>query len=160
MEHGPKTSVGEFATGPFRPHGRIEIWAEGNVVRLDAAGPFNREVILAMGTTWRALYSGMSEDEPFAGIVSIHHSLMASQEVLDALRDFLVANTAEHHASRVVAWVVPADVEGASLMMPRLARVLTEAGRNFRTFDNEAAAEAWVREQLRENSTRSRETGG
>ncbi|MBL8488952.1 MAG: hypothetical protein JNK22_17950 [Rhodocyclaceae bacterium] len=149
MEHGPKKSVDEFATGPFRPHGRIEIWAEGNVVRLDAAGPFNKEAIVAMGATWRALFDGMPADGPFADLVTVHRSVMASQEVVDAFGGFLAANTAARQAPSAVAWVVDPEVEGASLMLPKFAAVYVAAGRNFRFFDNEPEAEAWVREQLR-----------
>ena len=150
MEHGPRKSVDEFATGPFRPHGRIEIWAEGNVVRLEAAGPFNKEAVVAMGATWRALFAGMPADGPFADIVTIHRSVMTSQEVVDAFGAFLAANTAARQAPSAVAWIVDKDVEGASLILPKFAQVYAAAGRNFRFFDNEPEAVAWVRAQLRD----------
>ena len=118
MEHGPRKSVDEFATGPFRPHGRIEIWAEGNVVRLEAAGPFNKEAVVAMGATWRALFAGMPADGPFADIVTIHRSVMTSQEVVDAFGAFLAANTAARQAPSAVAWNIRRSTIRSSSPIP------------------------------------------
>jgi hypothetical protein len=137
-----------FATGPFPPHGRIELWAEGNVVRLTATGPFNVEAIQAMAAAWRALCADLPEAEPFADVVTVKDSIMASPEVLDAIGRFLNHNSEQHIAPRAVAWIVPPDVEGASLMIPQFEHVFTEAGRRIAFFEDEASALAWVKTAL------------
>lgn len=147
----PKHLVSDhFATGRFPPHGRIELWAEGNVVRLTGTGPFNVEAIQAMGAAWRALCTELPEGQPFADIVTVRESMMASPNVLEAVGRFLQNNSANHIAPRAVAWIVPPDVEGASLMIPQFERVFREAGRHIAFFDDEPTALSWVKAALNE----------
>lgn len=160
MRQESKKSTDEFAVGPFRPHGRVEIWAEGNVVRLDAAGPFNKEVIIALGATWRSLFAELPRHGEFASITVVRHSVLISQEVLDALGEFLRANTKAGQGAEAVAFVVAHDVEGRSLMLPMFAETYAAAGRNFAVFATEAEAEAWVRTKLQESLAPQLEASG
>lgn len=145
---GTKLSIDQFASGPFRPHGRIELWTEGNVVRLNAMGPFNKEAVVAMGTTWRRLFAELPVHGAFADIVTITGSLMAGPDVLQAFASFLQANTSARIAPCAVAWVVPPEVEGAELMTPQFEHVYALAGRNIQFFDSDPIAVQWVRQQL------------
>lgn len=145
---GTKLSIDRFASGPFRPHGRIELWTEGNVVRLNAMGPFNKEAVVAMGATWRQLFAELPVRDPFADIVTITGSMMAGPDVLQAFASFLQANTSAHIAPCAVAWVVSPEVEGVELMTPQFEHVYELAGRNIRFFDSDEIAVQWVRQQL------------
>lgn len=155
-----KKSTDEFAAGPFRPHGRVEIWAEGNVVRLDAAGPFNKEAVIALGATWRSLFAELPRQGAFASITVVRNSVLISQEVLDALGAFLRSNTAAGQGAEAVAFVVAPDVEGRSMMLPMFAETYAAAGRNFAAFATEAEAEVWVRARLQESPAPQLEATG
>ena len=157
MDPGSKRNTDQFASGPFRPHGRVEIWAEGNVVRLDAAGPFNEEAIIALGAAWRSLFAELPLCGPFADVVLLRRSILASQKVVDAFGLFLAANTQAGHAPSVVAWIVPPEIEGRSFMLPKFAEIYAAAGRPFAAFETEAEAEAWVRAKLQEAVASPRE---
>lgn len=150
MNLGAKRNTDEFAVGPFRPHGSVEVWAEGNVVRLDAVGPFNKELVVALGATWTSLLTELPLHGPFASITVVHHSVIISQEVLDAISQFLRANTKAGQGAGAVAFVVAPDVEGRSLMLPMFAETYAAAGRQFAAFETEAEADAWVRARLKE----------
>lgn len=121
------------------------------MVRLDADGPFNKEVVIALGTTWRSLFAELPRRGAFASITVVRHSVLISQEVLDALGDFLRANTEAGQDAGAVAFVVAPDVEGRSLMLPMFAETYAAAGRRFAAFATEAEAEAWVRDRLQES---------
>jgi hypothetical protein len=151
MNPGTKRSTNEFAAGPFRPHGSVEVWTEGNVVRLDAVGPFNKELVVALGATWTSLLAELPLHGPFASITVVRQSVVISQEVLDAISQFLHANAKAGQGAGAVAFVVAPDVEGRSLMLPMFARTYAAAGRQFAAFTTEAEAEAWVRATLQKS---------
>lgn len=61
-----KRNIQDFAAGGFRPHGEVELWAEGPVMRVIAQGPFNREAVLALmtqiGTAQTAIAMVVADD--------------------------------------------------------------------------------------------------
>lgn len=154
MDPSAKRNTDEFAVGPFRPHGRVDVWAEGNVMWLEATGPLNKESVIALGSLWRSLFAEFHQVGPYASITVIHRSLINSQEVLDALEDFLAANTQAGNVASAAAFVVAPDVEGRAFMLPKYAEIYTAAGRPFAAFTTEAEAEAWVRAKLQEHPAR------
>jgi hypothetical protein len=154
MDSGAKRNTDQFAAGQFRPHGRVDIWAEGNVMRLDAIGPFNKEVVIALGATWNSLFDDMPVHGPFANIITLRRSVVVSQEVLDAFGEFLHANNRAGRGASAVAFVVAPDVEGRSLMLPMFAATYAAAGREFAAFATDAEADVWVRAKLKENPAR------
>lgn len=149
MSSDDRLNIQQFASGPFKPHGRVELWTEGNVVYLEASGPFNKEAVLAVGATWRELFARLPHSGPFADVVVVEGSMMAGPEVLEAFGAFLGMNTAANVAPCAVAWVVPPAVEGGVLMIPAFEQIYQAAGRNIRFFDNLPQARDWVRGQLR-----------
>lgn len=150
MPHHPRINSDQFAQGLFRPHGRAELWAEGKVIYLQAVGPFNMEAVAAIGGAWRQLFAEGPAAEAFADIVLVSNSMLAGPEVMAAFGQFLLANSAAGIAPMAVAWVVPPEVEGATIMIPQFRRTYAMAGRNIAFFEREAEAEAWVRQQLQQ----------
>ncbi len=143
-----RTTVSQFADGMFVPHGRVELRRAGHVVYLEASGPFNTEAITALGAAWRGLFVNLPPGAMFADIAIMHHSVMASPDVLAAFHGFLQRNTTDGLAPKAVAWVVGPEVEGAEIMVPRFKKIYTEAGRNFRFFATLPDAEAWIDSEL------------
>lgn len=143
-----KRNSAEFATGVFRPHGQVDIWAEGSIVRLEARGPFNREGVQAMGLAMRDLFASVPVGGRFGDILVMHESLMASPDALATFEDFLQAMSKARTAPVAVAYVAAPGVEGRSLMLPIFAEIYARHGRRFAAFEHLAEAQAWVREQL------------
>ncbi|QPF71917.1 hypothetical protein G8A07_02555 [Roseateles sp. DAIF2] len=143
-----KRSSTAFASGIFRPHGQVDIWTEGTIVRLEACGPFNREGVLAMGLAMRDLFAGAPVGPRFADILEMHQSLLASPDALEAFTGFLKTMSEAKTAPVAVAFVAAPEVEGRSLMLPIFARIYAEHGREFAAFETLAEAEAWVRARL------------
>lgn len=146
-----KRNIAAFAAGPFKPHGRIEMWSEGPVVRIDAQGPFNPEAVQAVGLAMRDLFAEMPPSERFADILTFHDSILTSPDGLQAFEQFLQAMSAAAQAPKAVAYVVGPDVEGRALMLPLFAEIYARHGREFRAFECIEQAEAWARERLAED---------
>ncbi|MDC6167838.1 hypothetical protein PO768_10315 [Paucibacter sp. XJ19-41] len=147
IEQSKRTSAA-FATGIFRPHGQVDIWAEGSIVRLEASGPFNREGVLAMGLAMRDLFASVPIGGRFGDILVMHQSLMASPDALACFEEFLQAMSQAKTAPLAVAYVVAPEVEGRDLMLPIFAKIYARHGRRFAAFERLGDAEAWLREQL------------
>jgi hypothetical protein len=143
-----KRNSAEFATGVFRPHGQVDIWADGSIIRLEARGPFNLEGVQAMGLAMRDLFASVPVDRRFGDIMVMHESLMASPDALAAFEDFLQAMSKAKTAPTAVAYVAAPEVEGRSLMLPIFAEIYARHGRRFAAFEQLEPAEAWIREQL------------
>lgn len=143
-----KRNIEAFAAGSFRPHGQVEIWTEGSVVRIEAQGPFNREAVQAVGRAMRDLFAERPVGRVFADILVMRDSLIASPDALAAFEQFLAAMSAAGFAPEVVAYVVAPEVEGRSLMLPLFTEIYARHGREFAAFECMAEAEAWVRERL------------
>lgn len=143
-----KRNIAAFATRGFRPHGEIEFWAEGSVIRIVAEGPFNREAVQAVGLAMRDLFTAMPAGQRFGDILEFRSSLLASPDALAAFAEFLQAMSASKTAPVAVAYVVSPEVEGRSLMLPIFTKLYAEHGREFSAFESMAEAEVWLRERL------------
>ena len=148
-ERGQGGAAG-FAAGESGSHGRVEMWREGSVIRVEAAGPFNLEAVRALGAAWIRLFSALPLEGGYAEFTTIRGSLIASPDAIAAFRKLLYSNNASGRAPRAVAWVVGAEVEGGRLMLPMFAEIHAEARRVFRAFDAIDEADRWLRERLLE----------
>ncbi|UXH78754.1 hypothetical protein [Roseateles amylovorans] len=147
-----KRDIQAFVDGPFRPHGRIEVWREGAMVRSRAEGPFNREAVLGLG---RAMDDLLTVDPPparFIDLAELSVSMIASPDAMQELDRFL-GEIAQHRAPPVaVAYVVGADVEGRALMLPLYHALYRKHGRRFQVFLNLEDALGWLNAQLNDVS--------
>ena len=148
MSKPKKRSIAAYAGSGFRPHGRIEFWAEGSVIHIQAEGPFNREAVQAVGLAMRDLFKTMPASPRFADMLEFSGSLLATPDALAAFGDFLRAMSAAKTAPIAVAYVVAPEVEGRSVMLPIFTRLYAEHGREFCAFETVAEAEGWLRERL------------
>lgn len=150
MSQPTRRNAAEYAAGPFRPHGRVELWEDGAVIRVDAAGPFNREAAQAMAGALRSAVVARPPHSRFALIVTMRDSVLVSLDTLDSFRRMLASNSADGIAPVAVAWVVGPGVEGADLIMPRVAAAYREAARPYAQFAEPEAAAHWIAERLRQ----------
>ena len=143
-----KRNIQDFAVGGFRPHGEVELWAEGPVMRVIAQGPFNREAVRALGKAVNDLYQALGPDRPICELIEYRHSLLASPETLTTLGDLLALMTRLGIAQKAIAIVVTDDVEARDLMLPIVTKVYTDQGRAVASFSSVAEAQAWLTQQL------------
>lgn len=138
----------ELPGSRFPAHGHSEFRAEGAIVRISGEGPFNVEGIMAFGRRMLALYATLPEGQAIVTLAEIRRSLLAPPEAWDLF---------EAHTSRVqagprrilaTAWIVAEDVEGRSLMLPRVRRMYAAVGRTFEVFTEAEAANRWAQAQL------------
>lgn len=143
-----KRDIHAFVAGPFKAHGQIEMWREGQVVRLRAQGPFNREAVHALG---RAMQDLLAKDPPqgrFCDILELQSSMMTSPEGMRDFEQFLQHMGQQRQPPLAVAWVAQPDVEGRDFMLPLFEALYQKHGRRFRAFETLAQAQDWVATHL------------
>jgi hypothetical protein len=134
----------ERPTAFFRPHGHIECRRAGRVIHTRAHGPFNAESVRGYGQMLAALTGELPVDCPFVVIATISGSILATPEAWDALDMGVQRRQSGTHRQLGSAWVVPGDVEGGSLFVPRARALYEAAGIAFGAFVEAPAAEAWA----------------
>lgn len=145
-EDAPRT--GPLPPSPFAPHGRTHAWADGAVVHVVAAGPFNREGVDAFSQRMIALYRELPPGRRFVNLTEFHGTLMATPDAWERLGQHLQRVNASGVPLVGTAWIAGPDVEGRGLFLPRAESLFRGLGRCFATFDAMPAAEAWAREKL------------
>ena len=135
----------DFARGPFKPHGRVQMWVEGPAVYMLAQGPFNHEFVRALAMAREELFRSSPPPSPHVSLVQIKGSIMASPEMLAVYAE-MVAQLKRLPVA--IGWVVAPEVEGRDFILPMFERIHTRLGRNFKSFESLPEAEAWVRSQL------------
>lgn len=144
----PRLRSDDFASGPFAPHGRVEIWRDGSVVRLLAEGPFNAESVMAIGAAMAKLFADAPPKGRFADILEFRNSILATPEALATFDAFLSRMSEAKTAPLAVAYIVGPEVEGRELMLPVFGRLYQKHQRRFAFFEEASQAETWVRAQL------------
>ncbi len=146
-----------FQAGVFRPHGSMEMWIEsgpgGGTIYSVAQGPFNAEFLSAFLRARNDLMAKAGQQRLRAHILQMQRSMMASPDMLDEYRRLLGGLISGGMVAEITAWVVGPDVEGREFMLPLYTQVYRELNLPFASFESVADAEAWVREQLREEAS-------
>ena len=141
--------IQDYVNGPFAPHGEIELWREGSVIHLEAAGPFNAEAMQAFGLAMTQLLAELPPQGLFIDILELRHSMLASPEAIAVLEGFMQRMSEAGKAPCAVAYVAAPEVEGREFMMPLCATLYERLGRRFASFHTRAEADAWARQTLR-----------
>lgn len=150
MQKPAHLDTDDFATGPFAPHGNLQIAPEGRIIRLASRGPFNMEAMQALGRARAAMLEQRTSTAPYAYLNVFSVSIMMSAECLSTyLQGVRDAYTARFQAPAALAWVVPPGVEGGRIMINYLKPGFEEIGIPFEIFAAEAQALEWVEQALR-----------
>ena len=137
-----------FDPTTFKPHGTIESKIEGNLFIQEATGPFNKEILLAMDAVHTKARQVLVSSGPWGGLFIFKNSALASPEMLDGLKKYLLAQVKRKHASLATGLVLPQSVEGASLMTPHYLRAWRDAGIVCAAFEDVLDAHDWISLQL------------
>lgn len=143
-------STDGYAQSRFPLHGRVVVEAEGSLLINFAEGPFNRELVLALGSLLAARIPEMQAQGPWVLLAIIRHSTLATDEALASFTTLLQQIVANGLAPRAVAHVTTPEVEGVGLMDAPMERCFDTAGIPFGSFREEAPARAWLAQVLRD----------
>jgi hypothetical protein len=109
--------------GPFRAHGDATVSVEGRVMHFAATGPWNLEFIEAL---WRVMVKAASQlpqDGRFVDLVEVRGSAWMTPDALQLLSHCIDTAVAQGFRASATALVIPMEVEGRSLMLPKLVEV-------------------------------------
>lgn len=135
----------------FKPQAKLDVTADGHILRLEAMGPFNRALVIHLFLTGRnLLVDTVAKGIPYAVVIKFHGSLMMSPDSIKQLVELL--DDSERRGGGpplATAYVVQPEIEGLTLMLPILADVYRKT-RAFEAFSSQADADEWVHSILRQ----------
>ena len=144
----PHHCTDQFASGEFKPHGQVEMWLDGNILRYDAVGPFNRELVRAIAQAQHEVMLAAKARGACVEVVTIRESALVTPDGLAELALILQDVNLQGLAPLAVTYVMAPDVEGASIMAPLFRRRYQDQGRTFEIFERMKDALAWAQAQL------------
>ena len=137
-------STDQFSPKVFRPHGRAEYEDRSKLLWAQAFGPFNRELMVAVLEMAKVTFPAMTARGPWAHICTFGESALCSSDVLADLAGALGQMVEAGAAPEVMAFVLPADIEGSSFMAPLYEKTLRDVGVPFKCFSDVEDAYVWV----------------
>ena len=146
MNHQPeKNTTDHYQQDQFRAHGRVEMHLKGNIICVDASGPFNLELTNALATLEAEFLAQVASQGPFFEIVNFSESVLASLEVMEAHRQLLVMLKGAGFAHKATAYVIPSELEGAEFTGPIAAQNYAAVDWPFKIFQCMDDAEKWIK---------------
>lgn len=130
--------------GPFAAHGEFKLWVDGNILRYEARGPFNREALQALDVARGKLVAAWRPRGPVAAIVHWKESALMSPDAFAEYRAGLIRHQKAAKRPVALAWVAPPEVEGMNIMKDLFEDLFAERQTNYRLFDAEQPAQEWV----------------
>jgi hypothetical protein len=143
-----KYNTTTLAQGRFRAHGHIEAVPDGNLLRHQAWGPFNDELVAAFAALQDQLLPQMQAAGRWGDLVIFHRSALAPPATFDAYAAYMHQRARLGQAASVTALVMPPEVEGGEIMTALFVKLYQQVGLVLHTFVDVAAAECWIRAQL------------
>ncbi|MBE9610381.1 hypothetical protein [Chitinilyticum piscinae] len=132
----------------FAAHGHVEVWAEGQLLRYQATGPFNLELLQALDAADRGLMAATAAQGPFAILAEFAGSIAATPEALAALEGSLAAQNEAGLATVAVAYVVDPQAEGAEVMRSIIDAIYARQQLRFGWFQDLTSAQRWLTDCL------------
>ena len=148
MEHQDTRDTDDFVYNQSIRQGRVKFVRQNNVLKCDAEGPFNEELIEAVGAVEFGLIAELTANGKWADIVVIRENAYASSRTLESFNYFLGILVAQKIAPTATALVMASDVLDSDVMRPKIIDAYQQNGLTVNSFDNEDVAMDWVLKQL------------
>lgn len=146
---GDALCTDEFSQGRFVPHGLVNARYAEDILCVEARGPFNLELMQALGQLRLALIDQLRSRERFGHMLIIHNSALMSLEAFAQYqRDRAAVYGTAIRFPCANAVVVGPDVEGWQLMASRIRSIYLSDGVPYRVFADASAARRWLLEEL------------
>lgn len=138
-------STNDVVASRFAPHGRVEMWFEGDILFYDATGPFNKELVDSLAVAQGDILNAANHQGPWVSVSVMRVSLLASPDAFARYSEIMHIPRPAQFTPLASAYVVAPDVEGRSLMLPMYADIHISSGRIFQSFEQLDDALAWAR---------------
>lgn len=142
-----KSSTAQLKVTKFAPHGRVDIWMDGNILHYESTGPFNKELADSLAVAQSNFLRALKPTGRWASICTVKESALATPDALQRYAE-LIHQAPPEFTPVATAYVIALDVEGGQLMAPHFAKVFADAGRPFQSFGTLAEAQAWVQAMI------------
>jgi hypothetical protein len=139
-----KRSTTEVSRGPFKPHGMVDIWMEGQIMVYRAQGPFNAELVDALAIAQRDYLLETRPQGAWVSMCIMRDNAMTSPEGLKRYAELMAGPKPDNMVPIATAFVIAPEVEGCRIMAPLYARVYTDIGRTFGMFETLTQACTWA----------------
>lgn len=133
----------------FRPHGRVDMWMENDVLQYEATGPFNAEVFDCLAVAQMDFLRTLSISGPWASICTLRESAMCTPEGIQRYTQLMQSAKPAHLEPVATAFVVAPEIEGGKIMQTHFERVYKLIQRPFKICASMDEALAWVHAQIR-----------
>jgi hypothetical protein len=143
-----KHSTDHVAATPFRPHGSVQMWMEGDFLLYESTGPFNVELVDSLAVAQMDMLRTTNYQGPWASICTVLNSAMASPETLARYEKLMRKPKPPGKMPVATAFVLSPTVEGANLMVPTFTKIYDSIPRPFKCFARMEDAKAWAHEQM------------
>ncbi|MEO8672131.1 MAG: hypothetical protein ABI411_12510 [Tahibacter sp.] len=133
----------------FPAHGIVEAQVDGRVVRHVAIGPFNDELLVAFTTIHEPIAQEMASSGRWLDFYVLQQSALTTPQTIAGYAQYLKHLSQCGLAPAATVFILPRDVEGATVMRPLYEKLFADAGLRFAAFDERADAEVWLQTELK-----------
>ncbi len=140
-----KSSTTQVKATQFRPHGRVDIWMDGQLQHYEATGPFNKELVDCLAIAQLNSLQTLQPTGPWVSICTIVESALATPDGLARYAELMRTPKPAELTPVATAFVIGPEVEGGTIMAPLFAKIYADIGRPFKTFETLAEAQRWAR---------------
>ena len=141
---GEFDAVAHHAQGRFAPHGVMEVFRQGNVIRGYASGPFNIEFMTAWGKMWGAQLQQRGDPGKLLIATGFSESVVASLDAISSFKALMGRAKALLPADTEHIWLIKDKVEGRILMLPLLKSAMETNSVAIEVYSDEVAFEARI----------------
>lgn len=141
-------STTQVAGTRFRPHGRVDMWMENDVLHYESTGPFNAEVFECLAVTQRDFLLSLPLNGPWASICTLRNSAITTPDGIQRYTELMQSPKPPALEPVATAFVVGPEVEGGRIMATHFVRIYTLIQRPFRIFDTMEEAQQWVHSMI------------
>lgn len=128
----------------FKPHGRVDMWMENDILQYEATGPFNAEVFDRLAVAQGNFLKTLTFTGPWASICTVRQSAMATPDAIQRYTELMQRPKPPAFEPVATAFVVATEVEGGKIMAPHFERVYSLIDRSFKIFETMEQAKQWV----------------
>jgi hypothetical protein len=130
----------------FKAHGAFNLHRDGQVIVIEAAGPWNLELIRQYAHDVLPVTREVAAGGPWGAVVVVRNSVLFTTEAAQSLRE-AGFRTAKASGRIAVAYVIAPEVEGA-LLAPDILRRIYDGLNTWAIFTDLDAAMDWLRGQI------------
>lgn len=144
MPKSKRLSAKDFTSGPFAPHGAMDVQIAGRLNILEAKGPFNLELIVAGDVAQEQLDAVLNARGRWGTVLVLKENALASPEAIAEIARIVQRRANKGIRPVAFALVVGPEVEGGALMQPHYLAAYASAGIPGRAFTDLESAKLWV----------------